>query len=249
MNDEERIRALTDRDKRLNTFGMWMFRDVADADYVGARLACRTQLPVQFLWASQQALEKYLKCILFIRRIPATNVRHKLGVALDLVESSGIPLKLTDRSRKFVAEIDAVGAYRYMEASIAVNWTWIVLLDQCVWELRRFCTLDPKVTSAMLVEGKWAPRTRIVHGYLERILDKRQHPARTALVWNNGFFGRGRRTVKPGAGIAVVNSPMVRNLDLLDDVLRYAYIPNDVVKAYRAQATTKQKPPTSGGII
>ena len=88
-----------------------------DADYIAARMAYRAQLPVQFLWASQQALEKYLKCMLFIRRIPAAAVKHDLRRALALVHSSAIPLALTERSRKFIQEIDDVGQYRYLEAS------------------------------------------------------------------------------------------------------------------------------------
>ena len=55
-------------------------------------MAYRAQLPVQFFWASQQAIEKYLKCMLFIRRIPAKRLHHDLGAALELVEASGIPL-------------------------------------------------------------------------------------------------------------------------------------------------------------
>jgi hypothetical protein len=51
-------------------------------------MAYRAKLPVQFLWASQQALEKYLKCILFIRRVPAKDVRHRLARALQLADSA-----------------------------------------------------------------------------------------------------------------------------------------------------------------
>jgi hypothetical protein len=124
---------------------------------------------VQFLWASQQTIEKYLKCILFIRRIPATKVRHHLEPALKLIERSGIDLNLTERAKTFIAQIDRLGRYRYMEASLWVDWHWIVSLDQTVWELRRFCTLDPRATSAELVDAKWAPRVRIVAGHLEKI--------------------------------------------------------------------------------
>lgn len=162
MTDAERLAQLTDRDRELNSFAFRSFRNVADADYIAARMAYRAQLPVQFLWASQQAIEKYRKCILFIRRIPAARLRHDLGPALKLIEASGITLELTDRSKTFIAEIDAVGRFRYMEVSFVVNWHWIAALDQLVWTLRRFCTLDPKPREAKLVEGKWAPRVRIV---------------------------------------------------------------------------------------
>jgi hypothetical protein len=71
LDDVERIASLTQKDRQLNSFAFRSFRDVADADYIVARMAYRAQLPMQFFWASQQAIEKYLKCILFIRRVPA----------------------------------------------------------------------------------------------------------------------------------------------------------------------------------
>jgi hypothetical protein len=167
LTDLERLRSITQRDRELNSWAFRSFRDVADGDYIAARMAYRSQLPVQFLWASQQAIEKYLKCALFIRRKPAKNVRHDLAPALKLLEDAGVPVKLTERSQKFITRIDQMSQYRYMEASLWVDWHWIVSLDQVVWELRRFSTLDPVATQAKLVEGKWAPRVRIVGGHLE----------------------------------------------------------------------------------
>ena len=104
MTDEERLRAITQRDRKLNSWAFRSFRDVADGDYVAARIAHRAQLPVQFLWSSQQAIEKYLKCALFIRRIPARGVKHDLAPALKLLVEAGVPLELTERSQKFIPE-------------------------------------------------------------------------------------------------------------------------------------------------
>jgi hypothetical protein len=199
-------------------------------------MAYRAQLPVQFLWASQQTLEKYLKCALFIRRKPAKGLRHALEPAVKLLEDAGVAVELTERSRKFITRIDQMGRYRYMEASIWVDWHWIVSLDQAVWELRRFTTLDPVATQAKLVEGKWAPRVRIVGGYLEGILKKRNNPAREPLLWHNGYFGRGRRTIMVRGGFTAVNSPLFHNAGLLDEIVKYAYLPKDVIKAYRDHA-------------
>lgn len=158
----ERLRNITQQDRELNSWAFRSFRDVADGDYIAARMAYRAQLPVQFLWASQQTLEKYLKCALFIRRKPAKGVRHALEPAVKLLEDAGVALELTERSQKFIIRIDQMGQYRYMEASIWVDWHWIVSLDQAVWELRRFTTLDPVATQAKLVEGKWAPRVGLL---------------------------------------------------------------------------------------
>jgi hypothetical protein len=200
-------------------------------------LAYRARLSSQFLWASQQAAEKYLKCILFIRRIPAKNLKHDLAPALQLIEKSAIPLELMDRSRQLVGRIDAMGRFRYMEISQWVEWHWIVALDQLIWELRRFCTLDPAATAVRLAYGKRAPRVRLIGGRLERILDNRDDPAREALLWQNAYFGRGRRTIAIRGGLSAVNSPLFGNADLLDEILQYAYVPKEVVKAYREQAS------------
>ena len=241
MTDLERLRNITQRDRELNSWAFRSFRDVADADYIAARMAYRAQLPVQFLWASQQAIEKYLKCALFIRRKPAKNVRHNLAPSLKLLADAGVPLELTERSQKFITRIEQMGQYRYMEASVWVDWHWIVSLDQVVWELRRFSTLDPVATRAKLVEGQWAPRVRIVGGHLEGILKKRDNPAREPLLWHNGYFGRGRRTIIVRGGFASVNSPLFQKAELLDEILKYAYVPKDVVKAYRDHALEEVK--------
>ena len=69
-------------DVLLYDFAVRSFRDVADGDYIAARLASRAALVTQFLWASQQAVEKYLKCILLMNRVPAKNLQHDLIRAL-----------------------------------------------------------------------------------------------------------------------------------------------------------------------
>lgn len=53
----------------LNNFATRSFRDVADQDYVLARIAYRSELYAQFLWSGLQAIEKYLKAILLYNRI------------------------------------------------------------------------------------------------------------------------------------------------------------------------------------
>ncbi|MBD5749812.1 HEPN domain-containing protein, partial [Citrobacter freundii] len=48
----------------LNNAAKRSFRDMADQDYLTARVCFKNNLPFQFLWMSQQAIEKYIKCIL-----------------------------------------------------------------------------------------------------------------------------------------------------------------------------------------
>ena len=42
-------------------------------------------------------------------------------------------------------------------------------------------------------------------------------------------------------GLIAVNSPLLHTVDFLDDVLKYAYIPAEVVKGYRAQSTPEER--------
>ena len=103
--------------------------------WFAARLAYRAQLPVHFLWASQQAFEKYLKFILFLERIKVEKLGHDLAPALRAIEDAGLVLDLTKGTRKFVKHIDRTGRFRYMEVSFVVWWHWIISLDHVVWEL------------------------------------------------------------------------------------------------------------------
>ena len=229
------------KDRQLNDFAIRSFRNVADADYIAARLAYRAQLPVQFLWASQQALEKYLKFILFLERIKIEKLAHELAPALRAIEDAGLVLDLTKSTQRFIKEIDRTGRFRYMEVSFVVWWHWIISLDRAVWELRRFCTSEQHPRSLKLVDGEIAPRYRVDSGYLEKVLDDKQNAAREYLLWHNGFFGKRRRRVTVRGTFIAVNSPLFNHPELVDQLAGLAFIPKDVAKAYRELATDKKK--------
>jgi hypothetical protein len=42
-------------------------------------------------------------------------------------------------------------------------------------------------------------------------------------------------------GFTAVNSPLFQKAELLDEILKYAYVPRDVVKAYRDYALEEVK--------
>jgi hypothetical protein len=110
-----------DKEILLNNFATRSFRDVADYDYIAARMAYRAKLIPQFLWSGLQAIEKYLKCILLLNRIPAKTLRHDLGRALELVET-GAPFKLRLREpgRELIRHLDTYGRFRYLETPFHV---------------------------------------------------------------------------------------------------------------------------------
>ena len=73
-------------------------------------------------------------------------------------------------------------------------------------------------------------------------LEEARGPSTQPLLWHNGYFGRGRRTVIVRGGFTAVNSPLFQNAEVLDEILKYAYIPREVVKAYRDQASAEKGP-------
>lgn len=222
-------------DSLINNFAVRSFRDVADADYISARMACRAALTTQYLWSSQQAVEKYLKSILLLNRVPAKDVGHDLSKALVKIEGSGkLTLDLTKGTRKFIDKLDTCGRYRYFEISNVGFGADLVILDRAVWELRRYCTLAEEPREAKLRDGYPAPRVCIPGGTLEKIMDDAKNQAREPLLWQNAFFGkRARRTVRLKKWFQAHNAPLYLNPQILDEILKYVYLPKDLVEGYR----------------
>lgn len=236
-------------DRRINDFAIRAFRDMADRDYLTARLACRADLIPQFLWSAQQAIEKYLKCILLLNRIRAKNVGHDITVALKLLEKLTFKVELCARSQKFIEHVAAYGEYRYLDVSTFAVGHVLVDLDLAVWELRRYCQvlvfgkklipveqqmLDFALEELRLSSSNSRQAFRIPGGYLESILDKPKHLARDALVWNNPSYGvRNRKTVRARDVMQAINAPLYLFPDMLDELLEYVFIPKGHADAWR----------------
>lgn len=92
-------------DKKINDFAIRSFRDVADKDYIAARLAFRADLLPQFMWMAQQAIEKYAKAILCFYRVPAPRLKHDISSAFDLMSKLPIKVELTAGPRKMIDHI------------------------------------------------------------------------------------------------------------------------------------------------
>jgi hypothetical protein len=219
----------------LDDFAIRSFRDTGDEDYICARMAFRAALVTPSLWASQQAVEKYLKCILLLNRIKAPKVFHDLGKALGKIEGSGkVSLNLTAPTRQFIEYLDDCGRFRYQEISTVAFGQSLVALDRTVWELRRYCTLSESPRRTSLRHGEPPPIVQIPGGYLEKIVGDMKHLARVPLIRNNGFFGtRRRRRVRVHKWMTATNAPLYSNPRILEEVQEYVHLPGDVVAGYR----------------
>ncbi len=238
----------------LNDFAIRSFRDMGDNDYIAARLSFRAALIPQFEWQSLQAIEKYLKCILVLNRIKAQRTHELLALLHEVETKLSFPIRMSNQARNFITLLDARARFRYFEASYQSFGNEVFLLDKTIWELRRYArVLDYDVTlhdgsKINLLANELRKNEHyekapclfcITGGVLEKIVAKQNHPSRVALVWKNRYFGKKNRAVikyiKYSSG---ANAPLSLHPEILDEVLKYVFLPKDVVAAYRALAAT-----------
>jgi len=234
----------------LNDFATRSFRDVADQDYIAARLSYRHGLIPQFHWQALQSLEKYIKAILLYNRIKAKNIGHDLAKGIKHTEKLAFELNLSLSTIEFIKHIDNFGKFRYLETSYSTHGPKLVQLDRAVWEIRRYCRvlnyelqlpdgdmknmLDLEIEKIENSITQSPHKFRIMGGALEKILDKKENIARPALIWQNGFFtSKTRKSVNSPAYFHAVNAPLSLHPEILDEVLKYILIPKDVIKAYK----------------
>jgi len=240
-----------DKEILINDFAFRSFREVADYDYIAARMAYRAKLVPQFLWSSLQSIEKYLKCIFLLNRIKASSLRHDLGAALGLLEKRApFELRLRQPGREFIEHLDTYGRFRYLETPFHLMGLEIMQLDMAVWDIRRYCQVldyeinlpngekkqmfDIEIRTIEHSETKSPHAFSIIGGALEKIIADRKHPARQPLLWQNLFFGqRARKRARLQRYMHATNSPLFLHPEILDDVLEYVFLPKDVINACR----------------
>jgi hypothetical protein len=163
-----------------------------------------------------------------------------LRKALRKIDESGkVSLDLRIRSKNFIEMLDDYGRFRYFEVSHRAFGADLITLDRAVWELRRHCTCAEWPKTQELRHGFAAPLVIIPGGCLEKIIDNPNDHARKPLLWQNAFFGkRTRKGVRICKWMKAHNAPLYLNPQILDEVLKYVYIPKDMEDGYRGH--TKQ---------
>jgi hypothetical protein len=236
----------------LNDFATRSFRDVADKDYILARLAYRHGLFPQFQWSALQALEKYFKAILLYNRIEAKKIGHSLSKAQERIKLLPFEVRLSKSTLGLIKHLDEFGAFRYLEVSYFVLGPKLVELDKAVWEIRRYCRIldykcivNGREIEALPLEIRKIKSTShlrpneigLIGGMLESILKKSTHPSRPALIWQNAYYSaRPRKRVRMQVHFIAENAPLTLHAELLDEVLKYCFLPSAVEKAYRGRS-------------
>ena len=182
------------------------FRDVADKDYIAARILHKAGLDIQFLWMAHQATEKYLKAILLYNGSDTRDIKHDLVKAYRRVRAiKDIPFDFPRIIDEFVSYLNEEGPNRYFEYPTFHHGQEVFLLDASVWHIRRYCYFirgtvrkpDGKEIDLLPLEIRRinsdvpsrAHRLRILGGLLEKVLDDRGSYLRRELVWKNFYYG------------------------------------------------------------
>jgi HEPN domain-containing protein len=241
----------------VNDFAIRSFRETADKDYIAARMAYRAQLIQPFLWSALHCLEKYVKGILVLNRVTA-HKGHSVLPGIEKMKQSGkFELDVGVDTVKFIKQLEDYGAeYRYYEVSYSTRPFDIVRFDRAVWELRRYCQpldydidMNGKKVNFLKHELGRIHRAKAMHekgtcvqgGALENIIKEKDHPAREALIWNNLYFGPSRRkSVKMRSNWESGNSPFFLHPEIIDEVVKYVYIPKSIIDGVRQFAKQKE---------
>lgn len=195
-----------------NEFARRSFRDVADQDYIAARLSHRAHLREPFLWSSLQAIEKYLKAILLFNNKSSKGVGHNLEEALHRVKCiEDIAFFIPDEAQKFIQYLNEYGANRYLEHSTHLRQHAILELDMTVWHIRKYCFYMRGISTInSRKEIDWLPlniakindnsfekyphKYQLFGGLLEDII-KKNSPAAEPLIWHNFYYGRKNKKI------------------------------------------------------
>jgi hypothetical protein len=242
----------------VNDFAIRSFRETADKDYITARMAYRARLVQPFRWSALHCLEKYVKGILLLNRVDGRRLGHSVLPGIERMKQHGkFEIDLSADTVKFIKNLEDDGAEdRYYLVSYDIEPFEIVRFDRAIWEVRRYCqpldysavdvngktvsSLKDELARIHLAKDKREKGTCVAGGVLERIIEQKDNPAREALVWKNLFFGPSRRkAVKMRPDWEAGNSPFFLNPEVVDEVVKYVYIPTDIAEGARQFARQK----------
>lgn len=197
----------------INDFARRSFRDSADQDYIAARAVWRLNLDQQFRWLALQSFEKYLKAILVFNRKSAKGLGHNiLRASYRVANIEGLEFSLPDDVQKFIEYLADYGPDRYLSHPTHLPRNSILVLDQGIWCVRRYCfyldgesTPGPDDRRSKLRDSNIRKihnplyeqnphKYRLIGGYIEGLLEK-QGPGYQELVWKNFYYGQRKKKI------------------------------------------------------
>ncbi|MNF73666.1 hypothetical protein D3C85_706530 [compost metagenome] len=242
----------------INDFAIRCFRDTGDGDYIAARLALQAGLATQAIWSGLQAVEKYLKCMLLLRRVSSKGVGHKIAEGLRLVNDRlGYDIVLPDHEQAVFNHLAESCGDRYLVASLHLFDHELSGLDALVWRLRQYCDVldvehyndkpSEEVLSRNLDKIKARQDGEPIAGYLERgvlekILAEPNNRAHEGLVWRNAMFGGGQpfSASSESFNFVATNSPLYLNPQIARAVSKLVQLPRGALEAFEELAMQRK---------
>lgn len=246
-----------DKSTFLNLYACQCFRDVADKDYILARVAFELKFYQQFQWLGMQCIEKHIKAILLFNRIKSHNIRHDLKKGVAALKEIAF-INLGESTLQTIDHFDTYGDNRYLNRPYHIFGERLPKLDHAIWDIRRYCrVLDINFISdrESLTQEELKKReteindqiiklsqnllqtpkeTYIKGGYIERVLSDKKHSARAALIYNNLFFYKKyRKSASYNSDLFGENSPLSNFPEFINDISEYIYIPLNEINGFK----------------
>jgi HEPN domain-containing protein len=236
----------------INDFAQRSFRDVADQDYISARMSYKAQLREPFLWSSLQAFEKYLKAILLFNRVSSKGISHDLLKGLERVENiNDIPFSFPDDVKEYINYINDYGTNRYLEYHSYLRDRALLKLDKSIWHVRSYCFYmrgQLKTSKGKTVEllpfnlkkietahkEKLWYKYSIRGGLLEDIIKKRKS-AYNALIWHNFYYGKRQKGLikKHPNHMSSVNPTLTMHPEVFEELDKLVTFSREVREHYK----------------
>jgi HEPN domain-containing protein len=224
-------------------------RDLADKDYISARMAFRVDLTDQFLWSALQALEKYIKATLLFSNQSTLRLGHNLSKAFKrLLAIQDARFNFPEGMAEFIEYLGNYGNNRYWEFPSHTEGYELRSLDLAVWNVRRYCQPITEPTVYQSLNGPEAMRNRhkirLAGGFLESVLiEGRKKKVRAALVWKNGCYGSRSRDVIRNYPVRIVSTNPVQFRDptCYSALKGYVQFPKDVKEELEQLASSGSK--------
>lgn len=237
----------------INDYASRSFRDLADQDYVAARICYRFELDQLFLWNSLQAIEKYFKAILLFNGRSAKGLWHDLEKALLRIKDiSDLSFELPNDVALFIKYIGDYGSNRYFDYPTTIQEFSLFKLDRAIWHIRRYCYYMRGVSenkdgvSISLLDYelrmihnklfiKQPNKFKIYGGFLEKVIANNSKLA-PHLIWNNFYYGRVKKHKIKNVKVRVsaANPTHFMHPEIINELNKLVNFPKELKKHFRA---------------
>jgi HEPN domain-containing protein len=192
------------------------YRNVADRDYISARMGFRLGFVESYLWGSIKAVEKYLKAILIYNGRNSVTLSHNLRAIRRQVEGvKEIQFKAGRRESVFMEHLNAFCEGEKLDRNMYKLPKRPTELDHTVWSIRRYCmcmqgtsvdkdgsVIDLFKINLQNIKSEYYMEHpadfKIAGGFLEEVIHRDPaDPLRKSLLWKNQYYcGQEKRKVK-----------------------------------------------------